>query len=130
MVLYRREFTFVLQNGIKFRFSFDDTQTHHPETRKPAFRWLGMTRKAENGNKIENIFNECKKRIFGRDISNTIVKRSKVVSQFDGEFNGITTIPTKFDVKAELLKDEVKRSNSDQNSNYHFGPFVPINTPK
>uniref|UniRef100_A0A5B6ZH65 Putative E2F transcription factor-like E2FE isoform X2 n=1 Tax=Davidia involucrata TaxID=16924 RepID=A0A5B6ZH65_DAVIN len=101
-------------------------KTHHPETRKPAFRWLGMTGKFENGSASALVLNESKKRTFGTEITNTNSKRSKVVSPVDGNTNQVM----KMQVKGEILENEVDKSNLEQDSrqslkNYQFGPFAP-----
>ncbi|KAL3645341.1 E2F/DP winged-helix DNA-binding domain [Castilleja foliolosa] len=53
-------------------------KTHHPETRKPAFRWLGLNGKPQNGVPNNSGSTESKKRVFGADITNVAAKRFKV----------------------------------------------------
>ncbi|KAK6163819.1 hypothetical protein DH2020_000683 [Rehmannia glutinosa] len=53
-------------------------KTHHPETRKPAFRWLGLNGKPDNGTANSMVLSESKKRMFGTDLTNTTSKRFKV----------------------------------------------------
>ncbi|KAI8003138.1 E2F transcription factor-like E2FE [Camellia lanceoleosa] len=43
-------------------------KTHHPETRKPAFRWLGTRGKSDNGSANTSVLNESKKRISKKNI--------------------------------------------------------------
>lgn len=58
---------------------------HHPETRKPAFRWLGMKSQSQSQNQSQTggktglVHEESKKRAFGTDLTNTSIKRSKSV---------------------------------------------------
>ncbi|KAE8663331.1 E2F transcription factor-like E2FE [Hibiscus syriacus] len=52
-------------------------KTHTLDTRKPAFRWLGLREKSEKGS-ADNTFvlNESKKRVFGTDVTNISFKKS------------------------------------------------------
>lgn len=56
---------------------------HHPETRKPAFRWLGMRSQSQSqtDSKTGLVHPESKKRAFGTDLTNTNIsfKRTKTV---------------------------------------------------
>ncbi|KAA8542614.1 hypothetical protein F0562_023766 [Nyssa sinensis] len=110
-------------------------KTPHPETRKPAFRWLGMTGKFENRSASVLVLNESKKRTFGTEITNTSLKRRKVVSSVDGNMNQVMKPQLHVQVKHEILVNEVDRSNLEQDSrqsskNYQFGPFAPVIVPK
>ncbi|KAL4566574.1 hypothetical protein LXL04_030692 [Taraxacum kok-saghyz] len=57
---------------------------HHPETRKPAFRWLGMKSPSQSQSQTDSkrglVQEESKKRAFGTDLTNTSFKRTKLVS--------------------------------------------------
>lgn len=106
-------------------------KTHHPETRKPAFRWLGTRGKSDNGSANTSVLNESKKRIFGTEITNTSFKRTKVVSTIDENSNQITKTHLQMLVKCEDLENEVDKSNFEQDlrhssKNFQFGPFAPV----
>ncbi|KAF5933461.1 hypothetical protein HYC85_029632 [Camellia sinensis] len=106
-------------------------KTHHPETRKPAFRWLGTRGKSDNGSANTSVLNESKKRIFGTEITNTSFKRTKVVSTIDENSNQIQRRICKLLVKCEDLENEVDKSNFEQDlrhssKNFQFGPFAPV----
>ncbi|KAH7864553.1 hypothetical protein Vadar_030924 [Vaccinium darrowii] len=49
------------------------------DTRKLAFRWLGMRGKLEEGSANSFVSKESKKRIFGTEIRNAIFKRTKLM---------------------------------------------------
>ncbi|XP_028051662.1 E2F transcription factor-like E2FE isoform X6 [Camellia sinensis] len=106
-------------------------KTHHPETRKPAFRWLGTRGKSDNGSANTSVLNESKKRIFGTEITNTSFKRTKVVSTIDENSKQITKTHLQMLVKCEDLENEVDKSNFEQDlrhssKNFQFGPFAPV----
>ncbi|CAL5399938.1 unnamed protein product [Camellia sinensis] len=48
-------------------------KTHHPETRKPAFKWLGTRGKSDNGSANTFVLNESKKRISKKNICKYLV---------------------------------------------------------
>lgn len=56
-------------------------QTHMPETRKAAYRWLGFESMSENklltGSSSLDDGNDSKKRVFGDEITNLEAKRNK-----------------------------------------------------
>ncbi|CAA2997792.1 E2F transcription factor-like E2FE [Olea europaea subsp. europaea] len=85
---------------------------HHPETRKPAFRWLGL----ENGP-----HNESKKRVFGTDLTNSTLKRCKE--------DGNAKLQLQKQVRHQSLENEVDTLKTSAKS-FQFGPFAPVNEPK
>ncbi|PSS07821.1 E2F transcription factor-like [Actinidia chinensis var. chinensis] len=104
---------------------------HHPETRKPAFRWLGIREKSENGSENAFVLNESKKRVFGTEITNTSFKRSKALLPKDGYSNQMSKTQLQAHVKCEPMGNEVHKSNLQQDSRqssegYQFGPFAPV----
>lgn len=110
-------------------------KTHHPENRKPAFRWLGMRGRGENASASVSGLNEPKKRAFGTEITNTNFKRNKQDPLIDGTLNQTKNIQLEKHMKEESFEFEVERSNSEQESkqylkHYQFGPFAPVNVPK
>ncbi|CAB4285497.1 unnamed protein product [Prunus armeniaca] len=58
------------------------TKTHTADTRKPAFKWLGLRGKEE-----DLVPNESRKRAFGTDITNVISKRGKMESSIGVELD-------------------------------------------
>ncbi|CAK9138669.1 unnamed protein product [Ilex paraguariensis] len=104
---------------------------HHPETRKPAFRWLGMPGKSESTSAVAWLLNESKKRTFGTELTNANIKRTKVVSSICVNPDQDMKMQLQAQVKCETLQNEVERSNLEQDSrqtpqNYQFGPFAPV----
>ncbi|KAK4394601.1 E2F transcription factor-like E2FE [Sesamum angolense] len=99
-------------------------KTHHPETRKPAFRWLGLNGKSDNAPADSLVLSESRKRMFGTDLTNISGKRFKV-----GEDAAQVLKPhNPMRVKHET-ENEVERTRSAVKS-YQFGPFAPANVPK
>lgn len=101
-----------------------DMQTHHPETRKPAFRWLGLTGKPDNSTADSLIPSDSKKRIFGTDLTNaTTTKRLRMDED-------------RFKVLKAHNQVQVKHENENEDEtitagkSYQFGPFAPANVPK
>lgn len=121
MINQRKYLKFVTMG---FNILLDEMQIHHPETRKPAFRWLGMTGKPDNGTKESQVFSESKKRKFGTDLTNTTTKRFKV------DENGLQVLKPSnlMQVKLELEIEDEKTTMAARS--YQFGPFAPANVPK
>ncbi|GMH01316.1 hypothetical protein Nepgr_003155 [Nepenthes gracilis] len=100
-------------------------KTHHPETRKPAFKWLGVLEKLDNTCSDQPFTNETRKRSFGTDITNTSYKRNKVDLLPENDQK-----QQRMPLKKENLKSEESMSNLDQDpkrcsKSYKFGPFSP-----
>ncbi|EOA30894.1 hypothetical protein CARUB_v10014041mg [Capsella rubella] len=89
-------------------------KTHIPETKKPAYRWLGSDSIAEKGTSLFNS-DEPKKRVFGREITNLRAKRSKTDCSSNCKQIGYK----KHD--EENTEQELKPVASK----YVFGPFSP-----
>ncbi|PIA40316.1 hypothetical protein AQUCO_02500187v1 [Aquilegia coerulea] len=106
-------------------------KTHHAETRKPAFRWLGLEGTA--GHEPSESM-ESRKRVFGTDLTNTSYKRNKIVSTSDENVHK----KMKVHMKCEDLTDvenvnwvPQKHHPSKQNpKGVVFGPFRPVDLPK
>ncbi|XP_057482590.1 E2F transcription factor-like E2FF isoform X2 [Actinidia eriantha] len=62
-------------------------KTQHPESKKPAFRWLGLTGSSKNGPATALDLKESKKRVFGTDVTNTLPKKYKADSSLDWNSN-------------------------------------------
>ncbi|XP_030469973.2 E2F transcription factor-like E2FF [Syzygium oleosum] len=107
-------------------------KTPHPETRKPAFRWLGWSEKCGNTDANSSELNQYRKRLFGTEITNQTLKRSKV----DSSINTKSCDPVK---KVVLVKQDSENKHerceqechSDNGSRgYVYGPFAPVCLPK
>ncbi|CAL5325765.1 unnamed protein product [Camellia sinensis] len=107
-------------------------KTQHPESRKPAFRWLGINGSSKNG-PTSSEFNDSKRRVFGAEITNTLSKKSKSESSIDCNSNEKADMPML--MKHNNSKDTHDRSSMEQQGRYSskgfvFGPFTPASVPK
>ncbi|XP_073317962.1 E2F transcription factor-like E2FE [Primulina huaijiensis] len=100
-------------------------KTHHPLTRKPAFRWLGLNGKPDKENVDSLVLSESKKRVFGTDLTNATIKRFKV----DGDASHFLKPHIPIQIKQENLDNDVGRTKTG-GKNYQFGPFAPANVHK
>ncbi|VFQ76527.1 unnamed protein product [Cuscuta campestris] len=110
-------------------------KTQHPETRKPAFRWLGLSGVAEITTANVSDHNlgfdhhhqhQSKKRAFGTDLTNMqSIKRSKLTSSVDGG-----AIKPQAQIKHESVDCEANLDTGSGTSanGFHFGPFSPTST--
>lgn len=107
-------------------------KTPHPDTRKPAFRWLGWRGKSGDTDANFSEQNQYRKRLFGTEITNQPLKRSKV----DSSNNTESCDPVK---KAFLVKQDPENNydrceqecHSDNGSRgYVYGPFAPVCLPR
>ncbi|XWS51025.1 hypothetical protein CRYUN_Cryun12cG0141000 [Craigia yunnanensis] len=107
-------------------------QTHTVDTRKRAYRWLGLRGKSDKGPADALVLNEYKKRVFGTDVTNIGFKRNKVDSSNDQNVNQCTKM--KKQIKVENLVTVADRSSSEDSKqgskSYQFGPFAPVNLTK
>lgn len=94
-------------------------QTHIPETRKPAYRWLGSENIAEKGTSLFNSV-EPKKRVFGREITNLTAKRNKTDCSSNCKQIGYK----KHD------EENTEQESKPAASKYVFGPFSPTGASK
>jgi len=101
-------------------------QTHHAETKKPAFRWLGL-----NGKRSEVTVatppspKQSNKRAFGTDVTNAdLTKRSRLISLADKKSGKVR--------KSDDLKDcnLTAQKQLQTSKGYVFGPFTPVGLPK
>ncbi|KAJ8772923.1 hypothetical protein K2173_028100 [Erythroxylum novogranatense] len=95
-------------------------KTHTADTRKPAFRWLGLKGKSDQSMGVLPL-HESRKRAFGTDVTNICFKRNKIESLVD---EGKCQNPKENQIKADQLSTSVGTSNSDPGT-YQFGPFAP-----
>ncbi|OVA09117.1 Transcription factor E2F/dimerization partner (TDP) [Macleaya cordata] len=107
-------------------------KTHHVESRKPAFRWLGINGKSQNES---SGCLDSKKRIFGTEITNVDVnvKRSKVLSMVDGKPYENTNVHVKCEdltngMDGGSLQHEQQAKQTSKG--VVFGPFSPAGLPK
>ncbi|XP_057762921.1 E2F transcription factor-like E2FE [Arachis stenosperma] len=112
-------------------------KTHTTDTRKPAFRWLGLRGKpwSESGDSAlnSNHSGESRKRMFGEDITNISFKRNKV----DPFMNAENSCKSYSKIQDQLENDDdscwqahtdkgiVKQERKQNSKGYHFGPFAP-----
>ncbi|KAL8215954.1 hypothetical protein R6Q57_022791 [Mikania cordata] len=95
----------------------------HPETRKPAFRWLGMTSQTncQTGPATSVAHQESKKRAFGTDLTNICFKRSKLDDQK----------LTLFDLQGQCQPSKVNTVGSNSNVGPdQYGHLAPASKPK
>lgn len=100
---------------------------HHPETRKPAFRWLGMRGQTDSKTETTNalVHKESKKRTFGTELTNICFKRSKLVSPIDDVDINEDIKPLHRQGERQPVKCNPERCNSDQVAE-RFGPSAPV----
>ncbi|KAK8593069.1 hypothetical protein V6N12_045156 [Hibiscus sabdariffa] len=104
-------------------------KTHTLDTRKPAFRWLGLRGESEKGSADALVLNESKRRMFGTDVTNISFKKNKVDSSSDQKSNWC--IKSQKLEQVELFADRNGSEDLKQGSkSYQFGPFAPINLTK
>ncbi|XVF54191.1 hypothetical protein PTKIN_Ptkin05aG0160900 [Pterospermum kingtungense] len=107
-------------------------KTHTVDTRKPAFRWLGLRGKSDKRPVDSLVLNESKKRVFGTDVTNISFKRNRVDSLSDQNVNQCTMM--KKQIKVENWMAVADRSSSEDSKqgskSYQFGPFAPVNLTK
>lgn len=108
-------------------------QTHTSDTRKPAFRWLGLKGRSENESIYNSNSSESRKRIFGNDITNISFKKNKVDSFSNGDINQNSKMQSKVDSDSWLGQADKSNSKEDTKQSlrsYQFGPFAPAFVPK
>lgn len=111
-------------------------KTHTTDSRKPAFRWLGLQGKtwSESVDSGHNSnINESRKRMFGSDITNINFKRNKVDLFMKGDINQNSKMQNK--LERDTWRPQQDKSNLKQNEkqtprSYQFGPFAPAFVPK
>ncbi|KAI3673474.1 hypothetical protein L6452_39593 [Arctium lappa] len=102
---------------------------HHPETRKPAFRWLGMRGQTDSERTANALVHkESKKRTFGTELTNICFKRSKMVSPIDVDINEDIK-PVHLQGERQPVKCNTDMCNSDQVPD-RVGPSAPVCLPK
>ncbi|XP_057517707.1 E2F transcription factor-like E2FE isoform X2 [Amaranthus tricolor] len=101
-------------------------KTNQTESRKPAFRWLGLRDRRESTQpSVVPTPTVTKKRVFGTDISNISFKRNKTDLPAGQEAN--------LQVKLENVESEFYSIHGEQNQkprSYQYGPFAPVTVAK
>ena len=113
----------VLINYSKLMMSLRRLQTHTTNTRKPAFRWLGVRGKTWSESAQTNV-KESQKRMFGSDITNINFKR-KVDLSMDGQNFKTQNQQENISPRAQLEKKSLKKDAKQTSMSYQFGPFAP-----
>ncbi|KAJ7945923.1 E2F transcription factor-like E2FE [Quillaja saponaria] len=107
-------------------------KTHTIDTRKPAFRWLGLKGKVDNEPAYSPNHNESRKRMFGTDVTNISFKRNKLDLFTDGNSSKNTKMQNN-DNGSSLCQDDRNNSKGEtkqSSKSYQFGPFAPVSAPK
>ncbi|XP_062026336.1 E2F transcription factor-like E2FE isoform X1 [Rosa rugosa] len=102
-------------------------KTHTADTRKPAYKWLGLRGK----DAASSASDESRKRAFGTDITNVSCKRGKVESSTAGKLEAQKQKQHESTVRQrESIVRKVDRNNledsKENTKSYQFGPFAPV----
>ncbi|XP_038896045.1 E2F transcription factor-like E2FE isoform X2 [Benincasa hispida] len=105
-------------------------KTHTTDTRKPAFRWLGVRGKVKNE---PTVLPESRKRAFGTDVTNVSYKKTKAESSAYQGLNHCLNMQKL--VQCENSSQEDSQNSQDQecertSKSYQFGPFAPVTVAK
>lgn len=104
-------------------------QTHTADTRKPAFRWLGLKGKTWNESHYNSNQNESRKRAFGNDVTNISFTRNKTDSFMNGDFSQNPKKQKILGNENGLVQEDksnLKQVTTKQTpTSYQFGPFAP-----
>ncbi|KAK4786136.1 hypothetical protein SAY86_002825 [Trapa natans] len=100
-------------------------KTHNPETRKPAFRWLGWRGVPVDGFPCPAASekSESRKRMFGTDLTNYDSKRTKVEPSINLKYP--LTVKLENSENSCDNKSEVEQLLDHDAGGYVFGPFAP-----
>lgn len=114
----------------KFDTYWNYMQTHTTDTRKPAFRWLGVRGKVKNE---PTVLTESRKRAFGTDVTNVSYKKTKAESSAYQGLNHCLNMQKL--VQCENSSQEDSQNSQDQecertSKSYQFGPFAPVTVAK
>ncbi|KAL3526006.1 hypothetical protein ACH5RR_014378 [Cinchona calisaya] len=100
----------------------------HPESGKPAFRWIGVQGQPLRGFRAALNVKDSKRRVFGSDITNTGIKRSKADDSLRWKLNekeNIQTLANCENVKDENAKISIEQHQKLGTKDFVFGPFTP-----
>ncbi|KAL0332008.1 UNVERIFIED_CONTAM: E2F transcription factor-like E2FE [Sesamum calycinum] len=92
-----------------------------PESGKPAFRWIGMERTSKYGSSAALDVKSSKRRVFGTEITNTVVKRCNANSSIDWNMGKCLKD------KSKSVKDDLSTAKHEKHvlKDFVFGPFTP-----
>ncbi|KAL0350959.1 UNVERIFIED_CONTAM: protein transport protein SEC13B [Sesamum radiatum] len=117
---HRREKSLGLltQNFVKLFLCSD---IRDPESGKPAFRWIGMERTSKYGSSAALDVKSTKRRVFGTEITNTVVKRCNANSSIDWNMGKCLKD------KSKSVKDDLSTAEHEKHvlKDFVFGPFTP-----
>ncbi|KAL5582459.1 hypothetical protein UlMin_014901 [Ulmus minor] len=105
----------------------------HPDSGKPAYRWLAGRAKPNSGSNTAHAPSEPKKRMFGTDITNYNSKRNRGVSAMDWKSNQemILQMQDQFiEPEHECDGEDVKQHSKHSSNGIEFGPFAPTGLSK
>ncbi|XP_027368833.1 E2F transcription factor-like E2FE [Abrus precatorius] len=108
-------------------------KTHTADSRKPAFKWLGLKGKTWNESLNNSILNESRKRAFGNDITNISFERNKSDLLINGDLNRNPKKQKNLENDSgfgQADKSNLKQGSKQTLRNYQFGPFAPSSVPK
>ncbi|KAK9684661.1 hypothetical protein RND81_10G223500 [Saponaria officinalis] len=106
-------------------------KTNQTESRKPAFRWLGLRDRTENTISGLPFSTEPRKREFGTDLTNISFKRTK--TEYSNPI-GESAKQINLQVKTENVENEFYTTSSEEpkssSRSYRYGPFAPVTVAK
>ncbi|XP_042498510.1 E2F transcription factor-like E2FE isoform X2 [Macadamia integrifolia] len=108
-------------------------KTHHVESRKPAFRWLGTRGQLGNGSGGSFDLKDTRKRQFGTEITNNNFKRNKVNSLMDekAKLKPNLQMQLKHDnLTNDMGRNQIEQQTKQSSQGFVFGPFSPVVMPK
>ncbi|KAJ8775092.1 hypothetical protein K2173_020096 [Erythroxylum novogranatense] len=106
-------------------------KTHHPESRKPAYRWLGWRGKSNAVSASALNLKEAKKRTFGTEITN--IKRNKVdilTAKKSDEKENFPTINNFKGLENCTEVNKLNQNSKDKVPSFVYGPFAPLDVPR
>lgn len=101
----------------------------HPDSGKPALKWIGGQGLCKLGSSIALNVHEPQKRVFGSDLTNTSSKRYKVDCSFEEKLTEKENVKSALNQNIKYnnghsdnsLKQDQKRTTKE----FVFGPFKP-----
>ncbi|KAI5665578.1 hypothetical protein M9H77_15431 [Catharanthus roseus] len=102
-------------------------KTRHPDSGKPAFKWIGVQGQLKQGSSAALNEHESKRRVFGSDITNTCSKRYRADYSLDKKLK--QTESTQNCALHQNIKDNGKslfeQHQKPGSKDFEFGPFKP-----
>ncbi|XP_057422005.1 E2F transcription factor-like E2FE [Lotus japonicus] len=100
-------------------------KTHTKDTRKPAFRWLGLKGRTGNESISTSNLNESRKRAFGTDVTNISFARNRTDLFMNGDFGQNSKKQKILENDGVLSQADKSNLQQDTKQTYQFGPFAP-----